>query len=362
MQHLPTQQDKLEAGLRRVDFRSIDRLTIGIVAAGATRKIEFRSAGRIVFVASVERPIVHQIGSRLYGFNQEWENISMQFSHDLHEDRAALERRIVEVLQRHDLVALVRDTGSVVGVYGIVSKSFQRVPVSCFRSSVHRLLARLGKSHQDSVLRLSSYGGIYETFPAIFVSPQVRFDLQVHYPRNNGYDAGHLSWNRSVIICSNGLFRSDRITRYRWIHLASSSMNKALEEALHAGEELRHFTENRIQSSMERPLDRHQYRELRNRLYLAEVSRERVDHRLALEAKITGITEWSLSQALTWLGTHERALTRRSKEVLQEVGTGVLETGLEAYLREHVRLFDDGEPAGPLLPQQYRRNLNPVLS
>lgn len=361
MQHLFTQQDKLEAGLQRVDFRSIDHLTVSIVAAGATRKLVFRSAGRILFVASAERPIVHQIGSRLYGFNQEWEKINPWFSHDLHEDRAALERRIVEVLLRHDLVALVQDTGSVAVVYGIVSKSFRQIPVSTFRTAVHRLLARLGKSSQNGILDVSPYGGMCETFTAFFESPLVRYDLRVHYPKNNGYDAGLLTWKRSVLVCSNGLFRSEHITFQRWIHLESSSLNTALEEALQAGEALRQLTENSIRTSMERPLDREHYRELRSRLYIAEVSRERVDHRLDLETKVTGTTEWSLSQALTWLGTHERALTKRVGTVLQEVGTGVLEEGLEGYLRQPARVLSDGEPAGPLLPLGYRRNENPVL-
>lgn len=362
MQQLLTLRDQQEAGLRKVDFRSINRLTVHIIRNRASRIIEFRSAGCVVFVAAAERPIVHQIGSRLYGFNEEWEKISSQFSYDLQEDRAALECRIVEALQHHNLAALVQANEPVAKVYGIVSKSFRQIPVSTFRTAVHRLLARLGKNPQQSEVSSSSYGELSEVFPAFFNSPQVRYDLQVYYPKNNGYDAGRLVWNRSVLICSNGLFRSDRISHNRWIHLESASLNAALEQALQEGETLRQATENCIRTSMERPLNCDLYRELRSRLYIAEVSRERVDHQLALETKATGATEWSLSQALTWLGTHERALTKRVGTALQAVGTGVLEEGLEGYLRQPARVLPDGEPAGPLLPQGYRRNEYPALS
>ena len=64
------------------------------------------------------------------------------------------------------------------------------------------------------------------------------------------------------------------------------------------------------------------------RLALASATKERVSARLHHEFSDTGPNEWSVSQALTFLGEHEKAIPYRVREDLTRLGSSLLEQPL----------------------------------
>lgn len=90
-----------------------------------------------------------------------------------------------------------------------------------------------------------------------------------------------------------------------------------------------------------------------DRLSLAQASKRRVRNRLDVETKDVGNNEWALSQALTWIGSHEKAISFRNRPLLISLGTGILEKTLDETLRDKGKVNHDGT-YGLVLPKDLR--------
>jgi hypothetical protein len=67
-----------------------------------------------------------------------------------------------------------------------------------------------------------------------------------------------------------------------------------------------------------------------------------------------GNNEWALSQALTWLGSHDRHISTWSKQQLTTLGTEVLESSLPKVLTAKASAKGDGM-FGILLPDRQKQ-------
>ena len=86
---------------------------------------------------------------------------------------------------------------------------------------------------------------------------------------------------------------------------------------------------------------------------LAQASKQRMLDRIKIESNEVGYNEWALSQSLTWLGSHEKSIQKRSQRQLTGLGTDILEHSLDEVLEEESQLYYDGS-YGLVLPKGFK--------
>lgn len=298
-------------------------------------------------VASVERPLMHQLGSRLWNtqdyadINQRWKSMPAQ----------QLEQALVAVFQRHELVARhYRDERGMNRVYGFVSPSFVDVNPLDFRQQfIEQIRMSATISPRSGSLTRDKNGDVTEWFDLHSPGHQTEFRYGLHYARNSGYDAYKVHWGREIIVCTNGLKRWEGSVS-RWKHTRDLAMKDFIEETVMEGIANQQWLEERIHTAQDTRLAEDTFRELMTRLSLAAATKERVHSRVEVEAKVVGRNEWALSQAMTWLGTHDRHMSFWSKQQLTDLGTELLENSLQKVLEVDVKPRNDGK-YGIVLPQ-----------
>ena len=178
-------------------------------------------------------------------------------------------------------------------------------------------------------------------------------DLTFSYGRSTGWTPYEFSLSRTVLVCTNGMTQK-QVQNSRWFHGAPVSFETLIRRVAGAFAEEHQLAEERRKRIGAVPLLQDRVLELVTRLNIADQTRLRVLERLASEVEDTGRNQWSLSQALTWLATRERAVARNTAEGLRAVGTQIFENGLEATLmRANHRPVEHSFAPGVILPESH---------
>jgi hypothetical protein len=96
------------------------------------------------------------------------------------------------------------------------------------------------------------------------------------------------------------------------------------------------------------------------RLHVSQAVKDRVLHQFKAEQNNTGNCEWSLSQALTNIGTHfyGRSRDKHHQNILTSVGSKIIDNSLNKLLEAPVKKERYGEftTFGLLLPKYFNLN------
>lgn len=294
------------------------------------RRIIFRTTDDAVVVAPIARPIIHQIGSRLWGGTAPYHTIATQWARHIQQPEL-FSQRIARALTRFDLRLRALPTPAGLQCYGLVSDQFRTINQlelrAAFLAAIH---ARDDVAAQPHASETGRYGEVIEYFN--FHSPHahdflLRYGLA--YARNTGYQATHVRYGRVVVVCSNGL-TVWFATQAELVHLADADLQTFISATVAAGHthliDLQSHLAER-QATLANPTSR---RALLTALPLAPNLRERLAQQIQVETARTGTTEWTVAQAFTAVATHERRLRPGMASLLTRVGTMVLEQGLTA--------------------------------
>ena len=295
------------------------------------------------FFGRIDRPLIHQLGSRLWPAEGEFEGVKAEWEKRSEGSPAELERDVADLFRQTDLQLRIF-TGSKGRkiIYGVVSPSFVDVNQIAFRDAYTKQSAQVTAMNPKSLgIEVDDFGNIVEWFQYDSCGFQTGYRYGLVYAKNNGYDAYKVIWQRYVLVCSNGL-RDWRSSKFRWKHTSEIQLQEFIANTIAEGKENQSHLEKLITRAQETELDPYLYEDLRNRLSLAEASKARIDNRLKLECDNVGQNEWALSQAFTWLGTHENALPYRMKPRFGDFGTDVLEKSLTSVLQERPLHSADG--------------------
>lgn len=341
---------QLEPLLKRVQFeqRVVQQPMDGLVQVKLThggRFAEFHHDQKVL-VAKVERPLIHQLGSRLWGI-QDYKLIEEGW---YRMNAAQLEQALASVFSKHDLVAryFVDQTG-VNRVYGFVSPHFVDVnPLSFREHFIEQVRQSTSLTARSDGLTNFKNGDVVEWFDFHSFDCQTKYKYGLYYARNSGYDAYKVLWGREIIICTNGLKTFEQGSS-RWKHTREFALSKFIEDTIQEGLGNQQWLEQRIDAARASQLANDEFNELMARLSLASATKERVRSRVEIEAQEVGRNEWALSQALTWLGSHDRHVQTWSKQQLTTLGTEVLEKALPQVLAAKCSTMTDGM-YGILLP------------
>ena len=338
------------------------------------KKVIFTIKGE-VYEGKLDRPMLHQLAGRMFPFSQAPEEIRKRQQNDanaafayakrrwdiaLHSDMRAVEGTLREVLLRRPHILRVHKPTK--RVYGLVTDGFRSVnQIDVYQEILESIqedpnLKYAFENKEKSLMDHTGRPGIEWFFEREMnreVGQEVGLRYAIFFGKNNGYSAFETHLERHILICTNGLTLDQQEGRLRWKHNEQEPIREFIsrctkQSLLHLGR-----TQICIERARSTKLCGEMLHEFLRRLNLAPASKRRVISRIKKENLVTGETEWSLSQALTWLASHEKALMSRPKEYLRKAGTGILERSLERYLQEEDGEYSyEGFYSSPLLPKK----------
>ncbi len=336
-----------ESFMKRLEIDSPVQVKLSIDG----KKIQIIYKG-VILNGDVQRPLIHQLGGRAWGNNQDYKLVNKIWHEKFLRNCADLECELEDVFNNYELLIRYEVDGTGKNnIYGITTSHFIDVNQVDFRTQF------IEQARQSTALipisrgiEVGKFGGVTEFFGFDSKGYQTEYEYGLVYAKNNGYEAYRANWGRMIIICTNGLRQWDGGNKYTWKHTKDVDLSEFIAKTVEDGVGNQRFIEDRITASRDAKLNKDIIGELMSRLSLAQASKNRVFNRISVDSRIVGENEWALSQSLTWLGSHETAIPLRNRQQLIGLGTDVLEHSLNNVLSEDSKLFFDGSH-GLVLPK-----------
>jgi len=281
----------------------------------------------------VDRPLKHQLGGRIWENTNDFLEIDKIWEEKFSTNPFGLEHELASVFRKKDLsIRYSTDNKGENNIYGIVTPHFINVNQLDFRQNFIETIRKNTalKLKSNGITKLK-YGQVIELFEIDTPGFQTTYRYGLVYAKNNGYEAYKVSWEREVLICTNGLTEW-KGSNYQWKHTKEIDLNNFITDTVNEGVANQRFLEERINASKEKALQQSKMTELMERLSLAQASKKCIENRLDVELSDVGNNEWALSQALTWVGTHDKSVPFTAKPKLIDLGTKILEKSLADIL------------------------------
>lgn len=300
--------------------------SVSIKLSPYNRRISIATSGR-EFSGNLDTKLIHQLGNRIWRNRSYDAVLELWCSHQ----QSDLVDFLEDTLSKSGQMLRYSEVGSTNQIYGITSPNFLVMNQNAFRDALVSALRHHGISPNKNVSH-TRFGEVTEEFSVPRQGGQVGLNCRVLYGLNNGYSSYRIIWGRTVLVCSNGLTEFEKIGRDRWLHTRNVTIENFSKASVEAA--LNHLTtlESQILAANNRPVIYSILQELMRRLVLAKATKERIRARLCHELNDTGPNEWSVSQAFTFLGQHEQAISFRVRLNLTRIGSILLERPLEQLL------------------------------
>ncbi|MBL0049715.1 MAG: hypothetical protein IPP32_16655 [Bacteroidetes bacterium] len=289
----------------------------------------------IEYCSLLKRGLMHQLGTLIFDHTtKSFQAVQSQWETEISQNPVRLKERIVSTLKSKSLILKYLIVNGKNEIYGIVSPQFQYINQMEFRNSFLDELRRLKEFKIESSMRVNQFGQIEETFTPSFCERNISYKYKLIHANNNGYSAIKMHWGREIIICSNGLTQLDS-TQFVLTHKKSSNPFSFIEFTINEGIKNYNFLNNRIEIASGSALNPSQLNDFLGGMTIARATKDRITDRFKIEQQATGQNEWSLSQSLTWLAQHEKAIGNFTKGILRDTGTAILENGLDNFIGEN---------------------------
>lgn len=286
------------------------------------RTLQLRADGLAVD-ARLTSALIHQIGARV------WPNLTASKTRELWVEQPVekLQVMLENALSESGLIVRYREEESGPQLYGLTSPQFVEMDQRVFRRSLLEAMEPLGIVPGGAVFE-TAYKEVVEEFSTPAALGAIGLTCRVIYGLNTGYSSYRLRWGRVVLICTNGMTAFRDAGRNRWIHSNQVDIADFVNSSVHGAYDRLSALEQRILSAQARTLDDSRLNVFLDRLHVARATKERIQDRLHMELSDTGENEWSVSQALTYLGSHEKAIPPRVRNHLTSLGTKVIDEDL----------------------------------
>lgn len=290
---------------------------------GANR-IWVKVAGMVI-EGKLTAGLIHQLGSWV------WPNQDRSATAELWKKNArnGLAQRLAAVLSNSGLVLRYRETENGLEIYGLTSSKFVEMDQRHFRKVLVEAMRPLGIAPSGDVFE-TAFKEVVEEFKLPPRKGAVGLTCRVIYGLNTGYSSYRLRWGRVILVCTNGMTSFEGVARDRWLHSGDVEIARFVDASVHGAYDHLSLLERKIVAACDRRLDDDRVDQFLARLVLAKATKHRIVGQLDAEFQATGRNEWSLSQALTYLGTHERAIPPRVRNHLTRLGSEVVDGSLDA--------------------------------
>ncbi len=307
---------------RRVTCLPLDK-SVSIDFLNSARSISIATDGK-VFSGQLTIPLIHQLGSRIWR-HLDRKAILKLWARHIKSDLSVL---LANSLSKSNDILRYSEIGGRFQIYGITSPKFRDMCQGVFRDILTNILRHRGITPKNEVF-LTPFGEVAEGFCVPDQGGQVGLTCKVLYGLNNGYSSFRIIWGRQVLICSNGLTTFQTVGRDRWFHTNRLDITDFVTQSIDAASNHLSDVERQIQASRGRSAHSSVLGQFMKRLAVSKATKDRVQERLIHEFKDTGPNDWSVSQALTFLGQHENGIPFRVRDDLTRLGSVLLERSLE---------------------------------
>jgi hypothetical protein len=241
----------------------------------------------VVLNGAVERPLIHQLGGRAWGKNQDFKLINETWKQKFANNRSELEQELAAVFSHHDLSIRYHTDRGQHQIYGIVTPHFVDVNQFEFRQNfMEQIRHTTALIPESQGFERGRFGEVIEFFNFDSSGFQTKFRYGLVYARNNGYEAYKVNWQRYILVCTNGLKDWRGVNQFTWKHTKEFDLAEFIANTVKEGIGNQRFLEKRITSARNTSLNQSWIRELMARLSLIQPTRERITHRLAVMGQI----------------------------------------------------------------------------
>ena len=328
-------------------------------------KLEIHIDGE-VFSSKNGRQLVHQVDYRLIpDFDRLFKPTHDNTTTSGVVKKTEVANRIAEALKKNRSILLL-DIGKKT-IYGVVSDQFCEINQLEFRSKFIDAYKEIGLSEiSENGVGQTSFGEPIEIFsfnalPKRRVGEPIKYGSEVIYGLNNGISPFRIAVSRTILVCANGLTRVQNLSFAKLTQTKDYDINGFINNIKNNIIEYDDYLQKLIDASKHRNLNPSFVNELFDRLHVATVVKNRIKEQLDIEKSKTGETEWSLSQAFTFLSSHfynHSFYERHNQRVLEEVGSNIIDNSLEYLLDQDVKetSYFKQKTWGNLLPRDFHSN------
>jgi hypothetical protein len=313
----------------------------------------------------LDRPIMHQIGSRIYGNQLPYKEVIENVKREIEHNKLEFEDLVAKKLKETDSIILLDNSKQ--KIYGMVSSRFEFLNPLDIRNDFVSKFEEYGTPFTEKKsVGITQFGEPFEKFSFIknnfkhVEGEPIGYSINLIYGLNNGYSSYRFSLNREILICSNGMTKAERIEFAKLKHKQNPNVSGFIDDINKSIVEYDLMLQNRIKEAKETSLGEKKNYELFRRLHVSQAVKDRVAKQYLTEKDKTGNTEWSLSQAFTNIGTHHYrpSFDKYHDKILTEVGSSIVDYSLEELLEAPVKKEKMGSlnTYGILLPKDYGMN------
>lgn len=313
----------------------------------------------------LDRPIMHQLGSRIYGNQMSYKDVIEKVEREIKHNRLEFEDLVTKKLKETDSIILLDNSKQ--KVYGMVSSRFGFLNPLEFRSNFMTHFQSYGAPIKNkSSVGKTIFGEPFEKFSFrktnqdANVGEPIGYNIAMVYGLNNGYSSYRIKLDREVLVCENGMTTVEKSEFAKLKHISNPNMDGFITDIVKSVDAFDHEFQEKILNAKNRELTDSIRNDLFNRLHTSQAVKDRVINRLSMEIENSGNSEWSLSQAFTNIGTHyyRPSFDKYHDKILTEVGSSIVDYTLEQLLEAPVKKEKMGNlnTYGILLPKDYGMN------
>ncbi|MGB1206824.1 MAG: hypothetical protein ACPG5B_14340 [Chitinophagales bacterium] len=263
---------------------------------------------------------------------------------------------VVKAIQKYKLVMKVIPLYN--KIYGFVSEKYEPTSQILFRQKLLEAMSErnvfdINDSKMYKSNKSDKYSPIKEYFTYTGNSKHIIAKAGITYGLNNGYGAYSVHWVRKVQESETWLapMKLQQDFEFKWKNNPVNHDNSSNQEMLRfvdfivaQATQVVKETDNMIESTSQKTCDIKTREEFLALLKIARSTKQRI--RTALSSKFLekGNTLFCFSEAIREVGTFEKAVQKKTKRLLIEIGTNILkEKKIETYINDKVDIVLTGK-------------------
>ena len=314
------------------------------------------------FKTVMDLKFIHQIGSRIQWVNGQskytLDQITNYWINDMIEDNSlnSIKLKIKNTFKlaaatvESKLVIIYIGESNPYTIYGIVSQHYKPTNQLEFRDK----FIQICKEQSSSINTLESsiyYNKDYKSVTEYFdfdTNDKHTFKLScgIIYGKNNGYGSYSIVWKREIRETKSVYLPFITQEKFNWknnasyVNLPNEGINDFVQKITEQGLTHQKNLENRVKNLQEQNIEdvliKDFFGKALSRIIIAKASKDRVfqqwqEEYLAKKSNFANTT-WAISESLTFVGTHNKAVPDSMRKLLRQAGTEILDLGFEKFL------------------------------
>lgn len=286
----------------------------------------------LVFSSRLDRPFLHQIGSRIWKDELSYAKIQKHWIKEINESTVNASILIRNTIYDNNFVIRYKEINEL-NIYGIVTDKYNPTNQLEFRENfiMEAIKTKTINTNNSKIIKRSS-GTIEERFVFNDKSRTVHLECSIVYGKNTGYNSYKVRWYRKSKEDGMWFTPWESENKYEWRNNSKSEIKDFVKYLIDEGTEHNKFLEERIEMAKSKSIENDFIDFFMNRMLIAFATKDKIKDRYKIDSCKFGKTAWALSHSLRFLGTNENHTSKSTKWLLLETGTLIFEKEFKDYL------------------------------